>query len=264
MVRWAVQYNLAKQNADDIEAACKKLNYKFVGIKVIPFSKEIPDIPNDDITIFYGATKWIDNIYQNNRWGPGVYFNPDAHFETWVEKYGEAALNYGAEITTLNELSYQPYPDDRLLFIRPTRDMKEFNGDVWEFGKIKRWSHGIITDVDTEELARIPIVVSEPYGIAHEWRLFMVGGKVSSGSHYRSYHKLNVSKDVPKKVVEFAEQQAKVYSPCSVFVMDVCESAGNLYVVEVGCFHSAGFYAADIEKVVRDVSEFAIGAREAS
>lgn len=257
-MRWVCQYNLSKQYASDIEDACKALGYEFAPIKVVPFSKEVPGIDTDRPTLFYGATKWIDNIYRNNRWRPGVYFNPESTCSVWIDHYKEAALNYGAQITTLTELSFMPYPNDKLLFVRPTRDLKEFNGDVWEFGNIKRWAKGLVTDLETEKLARIPIVVSEPYGLSHEWRLFMVDGKVSSGSHYRKHHKLTVSAEVPSEVVEFAELQAKIYSPSPVFVMDICQSADNLYVLEIGCFHSAGFYAANVQKVIRDVSEFAI------
>lgn len=234
----------------------------------MPFSKDVPDIDSDKPTLFYGATKWINNIYNNNRWQPGVYFNPESTYPVWSAQYKEKALNYGSEITTLEELSFRPYEDSRLIFVRPIRDLKEFNGDVWEFGSLKRWVKGmwaqglatatrsIITDLSPEALVKIPIVVSEPFGIAHEWRTFIVGGKVSSASHYRKYHKLTVSNDVPNEVIEFAEEQAKVYSPSEVFVMDVCESAGNLYIVEIGCFHSAGFYAADVKKIINDISQF--------
>ncbi len=94
----------SKQYVIEIEATCKILNYEFVLIKVVLSSNNIPEISADNIILFYGATKWIDNIYQNNIWNPGVYFTPNAHFETWIEKYKEAAFNYGAEITTLNKL----------------------------------------------------------------------------------------------------------------------------------------------------------------
>ena len=38
--------------------------------------------------------------------------------------------------------------------------------------------------------------------------------------------------------------------------MDIGRSANNLYVVEIGCFHSAGFYEANVEKIVKDISEY--------
>jgi hypothetical protein len=255
-MRLVVQFNLSKQYAIDIENACKVLGYEFIPVEVVPFSKEVPDIDNDKPTLFYGATKWINNIYLNNRWRPGVYFNPESTCPVWFDKYKEAVLNYGAEITTLENLSIRSYDSSRLLFIRPIKDLKEFNGDVWEFGNLKRWSRGIATDLSTKDLAQIPIVVAEPCGIAQEWRTFIVGGKVSSASLYRRYHNLFIDKDVPNEVIEFAEAQAKIYSPSEVFVMDVGESAGKLYIIEIGCFNSAGFYAADVQKIIKDVSEF--------
>ena len=39
--------------------------------------------------------------------------------------------------------------------------------------------------------------------------------------------------------------------------MDIGQS-NNLYVIEVGCFNSAGFYAANIEDIVKSVSAYAL------
>ena len=35
-------------------------------------------------------------------------------------------------------------------------------------------------------------------------------------------------------------------------------SGGELYVIENGCFNSAGFYAADVAKVVNDILEYCL------
>ena len=107
-----------------------------------------------------------------------------------------------------------------------------------------------------------PVVVAEPVGISHEWRLFIVDGRASSGSHYRSRHRLDVSPDVPDEVIVFAEETAATWSPAPVFVLDICQSGDQLFVLEVNCFHSSGFYAADVRKIFADVSDY-VAARRA-
>jgi hypothetical protein len=97
-------------------------------------------------------------------------------------------------------------------------------------------------------------LVAEPVGISHEWRLFIVEGEVISGSRYRSDGKLVVAPGLPLGVIRFAENRIKDYVPSKVFVMDIGLSV-DYYVIEIGCFNSAGFYAADIDKVVDAVSE---------
>ena len=254
-MRWVVQYNLGKEYADNIEEACKSLGHECVHIKVKPFSKELPDFPRDEPTLFYGATRWVNMIWESGLWAPGVYFNPDATAYRWLAEYGEAALNYGAAETTLSALSMEPCDPDRLFFIRPARDLKEFNGCVWDFKKIQRWREGLRTDLETEKLATIPIIAGEAWHLTHEWRLFMVDGRISSGSHYRGEKGLDINPNLPREVQEFAVEQASIYSPCPVFVMDICECGGELYVLEIGCVHSAGFYASNVRDVIRDVSE---------
>jgi hypothetical protein len=88
-----------------------------------------------------------------------------------------------------------------------------------------------------------------------EWRVFVVDGKVVSGSHYRSYLRLDQKPDLPTKVIEFVEDACKVWVPAKVFVMDVGESYKNLFIIECNCFNSSGFYKSDIEKIVISVSE---------
>jgi len=257
-VRWVVQTNLGKHYSGDIENACKSLGLEFVPAQAIPFSDEIPNVGTDKLTTFYGATRWINNIYESRRWNPGVFFNPDSIFTTWANKYQHHTLNHGAKITTLDDLKAEiddgQYWEDHLLFVRPVSDNKEFAGQVISAYGIWEWAENVQTDVP--DFGKIPIVVTEPVGISHEWRLFMVDGKVSSGSHYREHHRFKEDAKVPDRVISFAEEMAKLYSPTPVFVMDICESADTLYVLEIGCFHSAGFYASNVEKIVHDVSDY--------
>lgn len=254
MIRWAVQTNLGKQYSEDLKTACKSLGHEFKPFMVIPFCDAAPNLGCDKPTVFYGATRWIDNIYRNNKWNPGVFFNPESVYTYWAAKYKGFTLNSDARHTTLNELGAEDHPKDELMFIRPESDQKEFAGDVMKFGDIKQWSRHI--NCDDIDLGSVPIIVAPPVGIAHEWRMFMVDGEPIAGSHYRSYHKLKVSPDVPSEVMEFTRARAKEYSPSPVFIMDIGESGGDLYVVEIGCFNSAGFYDADVEKIVDSVSQY--------
>jgi hypothetical protein len=256
MVRWVVQSNLGKEeDVQSIRDACADQCWGFVAVDAIPFSDDLPDVSESgDLTVFYGATRWINTIYESDKWTPGTFFNPECVFTHWIEKYKGHALNYGAKETTLEDFGSvaDDYGDE--VFVRPVSDQKEFAGQVIKKSEIKSWAEKVQTDVP--DFAKVPIVVGEPYGISEEWRLFMVDNKVSAGSRYRRYHKLAPHPEVPQEVVEFAEARAKEYSPAGVFVMDVGRSGESLYVIEIGCFNSAGFYASDISKIVKDVSEF--------
>jgi hypothetical protein len=261
-IRWVSQSNLGKHYHDEIEVACKNLGLEFIPQKAIPFSDAVPNVPTDKPTIFYGATNWINNIYESGKWNPGTFFNPESILTHWIHKYKENALNYGCFITNLDQLGefeaafhYESaFWEDGMAFIRPVSDQKEFAGQVISLSDLSEWRNRVMTDVP--DFGKVPIIVSKPVGISHEWRLFIVNGEVSSGSHYRSYLDLKIDPDMPKEVIDFAKERIKEYSPAPVFVMDIGASGNNLYVIEIGCFNSAGFYAADVEKIVHDVSKY--------
>jgi hypothetical protein len=56
----------------------------------------------------------------------------------------------------------------------------------------------------------------------------------------------------------FVEDMCKIWTPAEVFVMDIGESLKNLYVIECNCFNSSGFYKSDLDKIIKDVSDFVI------
>ena len=261
-VRWVSQSNLGKHYHDEIEVACKNLRLDFIPQSVIPFSDILPEIDTNKLTIFYGATNWINVIYKSGIWTPGTFFNPDSILTHWIEKYKEHSLNYTCLITTLNQLKTledgfdleSALWENGMAFIRPVSDQKEFAGQVISLNELDNWSSKVMIDVPN--FGSVPIIISKPVGISHEWRLFVVDGEISSGSHYRSYHELKIDKEVPQDIIDFAKERIKEYAPMPIFVMDIGKSGENLYVIEIGCFNSAGFYAADVEKIVYDVSKY--------
>ncbi len=262
---WVVQSNLgASSDVDKITAACDFFGYHCVHVKAIPFDAEPPTGLHKvkGQVILYGATKFVKTVHEDGRWRPGAFINDNFSFPVWREAWGKRCLNYDAQVMTMGNLfnrsqnGFMERNTDAHWFIRPISDNKEFPGSVVRLGDFTEWvkkiNHGTDYDIDTS----LQIVVAKPWSIAAEWRLFMVDGKVSSGSQYRIRGRLNPYPHVPDEVVVYAEETAAVWSPHPVFVLDVCRCGEALHVVECGAFNSAGFYEADIEQIVKDVSAF--------
>jgi len=77
-MRWVVQSNLTNaSDSDRIREACLKHGHECGMVKVTPFSEELPTIPSDQPTVFYGATNFINNVYQSRKWNPGTFFNAE-------------------------------------------------------------------------------------------------------------------------------------------------------------------------------------------
>ncbi len=258
MLRWAIQSNLV--NAADVDKlldACRQHGRPAVTFETIPFSNQPPALDFDQPTVFYGATGCMSNVWQAGTWSPGVFFDPQRFsFPEWARAYHGHCLNGEAREMTLASLAAEEHQPERLFFLRPIHDDKAFAGEVMAFAEIRNW----VGELDQTVLSPdTPILVAEPVGISHEWRLFLVDGKVSTGSHYRSRQRLNVYAGIPDEVIEFAEKLARVWQPAPVFVLDVARSGDQLYVVEINCFNSSGFYASDVAKLVGDVSRYIDG-----
>lgn len=254
-MRWAIQTNLGNRaEIARLLKSCRDLGHAVVELAHVPFSSELPNLDSETPTIFYGATGFVTLVAESGRWSPGVYFSaPRFEFEAYRDVLGDRALNSGARLTTLAVLARESRPSGEVLFVRPRGDTKEFAGAVFEFFRIQEWVKSL-EEEETTLSPDCPVLVAEPVGLAAEWRLFVVDGRVVSGSLYRRYHKLEVSPELPREVVDFAQATAALYSPARAFVLDLARSGPNLYVVEYNCLNSSGFYASDTTAIVEALS----------
>lgn len=259
-IQWVVQNNLTKPELmEDLKGACAAIEVDHIEVKVIPFSADLPDYPEEKHSIFYGSTTMMYNVlekYKKSGRVPGLFFYEDTFtMENYFNKWGKHMLNYDAGISSFRELIKKEYNPDQLLFIRPNDDSKSFCGEVVEFNRVESWYNNLIgyenvkLDLDTK------IVAGEPYNIKKEWRLWIVNKKVVSSSQYKDGQFLKKIKDAPVEVIEFAESRCNEYVPHDIFVMDICLCTDELFILECGCINSAGFYAADVYKIVEAVTD---------
>lgn len=266
-IRWVVQTNLGSgKNAQDIIAACKKIGVEVVGVEPIPFDTKLPEMPHSDKeTIYYGSTNFIKNAY-------GIH--PNFNVDQYKKAYGSHFLNSDAEFMTFesaydsmvrstlladNSITDATEYVDTPIFIRPCEDIKEFPGQVTTRRMFMEWAEKIL-NLSTDECVYVNgktnIIVSPVRNVMHEWRLFMVNGKYSTGSYYRSLGRGVFIDWMPSKVIEFAERMSALWTPDDIFVMDVAEVDGSLYVIECNGWNSCGLYKSDIQKLVSDITTF--------
>ena len=257
-VQWVVQSNLTSH--DDLlglRTACKNEDIPFIEVKVIPFTEELPDFEINPCNIYYGSTTFTNLIYKNEATRKGLFFDPETFsIENYINKWGKNMLNYEASITTFKNLIDCKYDSKKLLFIRPNDDSKSFAGEVKRFGEISDWYEKLKTISNINLSLESKIIVSEPYNLKSEWRLWIVNKKVVTASKYREYFKLSKEPGCPPEVVSFAEERCQQYTPHDVFVMDICLSGDDFYIVECGCMNGAGFYKADIGEIVKSVTGY--------
>ncbi len=258
MCRFIIQKNLLAENdINQIQQICKNNLIPFEDVFVIPFVDDLPEFTIDEIeNFYYGSTSFITKVYQKYK-PKGIFFNPDTFLiSNYIDKWKDHMLNSNAEITTLEDfLNKKSYLDDKQFFVRPNADDKSFDGNVMTYKQLGNWNNNMLQFDDTKLSPKSIIIVSEPYNIKKEWRLYVVNGEVVSGSQYRENFKLKKDIFVPNDVIDFAHDRIKEYSPSTCFAMDVCLCGDSLYIVECGCINSVGFYAADKEKILLAIKD---------
>jgi hypothetical protein len=266
-IRWVIQNNLGSSGETErLVSACSDSGVGVRMVKVIPFSDELPDVPEDLPTIFYGATNFINTVWKSGKWRPAAWYSNEAFsYDNYIAKYGDQMLNADGRIMTMEQFGLEKHDREKLFFVRPIRDLKEFSGELMTFGCYSDWfdgiSHGGFT-IGPDCL----ILVADPKEIAEEFRLFIVEGRVVAASRYKKgsrFSRHNVTSDVSSDVLLYGEQQSRRYSPAPIFVMDIGITEEGPKIIELGSFNSAGLYAANEADIVEAVNSYVKGAYHA-
>jgi hypothetical protein len=257
-IQWVIQKNLTnRSDVQNLKSSFEKLEIAYQEIDVIPFSPVLPDFDKERKTIFYGSLTLGNLVMQDKSLSQGLFMDYSAFsMENYFSKWGAHMLNYGAVVTSFHDLMKMDFDKETLLFIRPDDDSKSFAGEVKEFGEISSWYDKLKMFDNTNLSPTSRIVVSKPYNIKYEWRLWIVYKKVVAASRYRENFHLSKQRGCPVEVTMFAEERCLEYTPADVFVMDVCLCGNEYFIVECGCLNAAGFYDADIEAIVFSVSAY--------
>lgn len=140
-------------------------------------------------------------------------------------------------------------------FIKPSTDTKAFNGGIIEanetieeyINRTPRQSYWM------QEIA----LISEPKEIEKEYRFFVFKDQVLTGSMYMDNKVVTVSPFIPNDVWKKAEEYAKLYTPSSLFGMDIAVMKNGEYrIMEYNPFNCCGIYDCDMKKVFSAMNEY--------
>ncbi|WP_254506856.1 ATP-grasp domain-containing protein [Anatilimnocola floriformis] len=219
---------------------------------MIAGAKELPAMPPvSGPLVLHGRTTLILRALESPVWRRRIFFEP-AHFchRAYVEGWGDRVLNAAARITTWEKFIAEAHTEAELFFLKPNDDLKQFTGGVQTFGQalalFQHWQQRGWPVVGTE------VVVARPSEIDAEWRLFVVEGRVITGSMYRP----SATRDVPREAIEIVENAVACFSPAPVFALDICRCQGEWKIVEANCFNGSRFYLSDVQRLVEAISEF--------
>lgn len=176
---------------------------------------------------------WIDKLLNS------VDYDVNKFDQLTYSKLDLPLLNSDARYIDYSRIKNYEFTKDT--FIKPSRDLKSFNGGVIYAGEtiqnyISRTGH------HSPNIKSEKIVVSDIKEIQEEYRFFMHKNKILSCSRYVLNSEVNPSDFVPEELKECALEYSELYNPSELYVMDLAVTSEGIKIVEYNCWNASVFY----------------------
>jgi hypothetical protein len=259
-MQFLIQHNLVDPHQLKlVKQAVKNYPHEFVG--VIPFEREITsDLPVKGTEyIPYGSTLFVSIGHQ--RGWRGLHFDKNVMTYSNAMKNSKDMLN-GENVFTAKEACSFLSGNNEHWFMRPDADLKHFSGYVDHAPVLLDHLKSMIDSYERGEWGtyglnpKTKIILATPKTIQAEWRWFIVGGKIISGSLYRAHGQLRKLREVDPDVIMEAQAMADEWLPYDCVVMDTALVNNRVKVIEFNCINSSGFYDNDISAVFKALWEY--------
>jgi len=272
---WIIQNNLYNEEGYvRFTEALERLGAEYMIVKPIPFTNQFlpadfdswteevddveePFIDDNQKVIVMGATS-LTRIAKARGWTPGTYLTDSFDFEKWRDGFGKENLLNGESITARISEGFDVTNMSDQLFVRPVDDSKAFAGVVMSKYDFFDWvqSMSVIEEEEFQPLHKnTKIAVANWKHINAEYRLFVVRGKVVTASLYKQGNVVRYSDIVDNDVLWFAACMIRMWQPAPAFVIDIADTTDGFKVIEINNINSAGFYAADCQKIVAAIED---------
>lgn len=174
---------------------------------------------------------------------------------TYYAYFGQYLLNNQYFILPLGELVRRKeeildyFRSKGKIFIRPDSNMKSFRAGVFDL-QVLNTMQSLCSELKRDETTLV--LVSGQRSITREWRFFAYKDQVITGSLYLVGEE-RVDERIKGGYLEnyVAEVLKQVnWQPEVLYTIDICESEGDLYVLELGSFSCAAEYGCDLGLII--------------
>lgn len=273
----AIETGIEEEYEQALIASAKKLGWKVESIQGAPFSEEdpqffyrdatglLPDKPvskkvlTNPNTWYHGSIQTAKLAQAGTAWQVHAPWQ-DLRCSSYYKVLAGNIFQEDAVFTTLKDF-YQDHEDlfrsslveDASLFVRPDGNDKLFTG-----GCISKddFEHGYQLMVFYEPPPETPIVIARPQRILAEARFLVVGGKLITGSYYRTGKarlRLAASPDllsIAEKHLQFCLDRG--FDPAPSWVLDLAQNAeGTWKIIEVGATSCCGLYKCNTDAFLK-------------
>lgn len=270
---WIVQNNLQCEPAyKDFIGALERLKLDYLIVKPVPFTdkllpanfdssyQDVDTTPEPEIDasrkIIISGSITLSKMARRRGWSPGTLYNSNFEWKYWKKGYGYTSLLNGDARTGL--LGDIVLPNSEYFFIRPVHDDKKFTGKLICRHEFEEWQRRI--SFGNPEFEYVPVLIASPKKILAEYRFFVVNKKIVTGSLYKRGRNVVYDRKIDPATIRWTEEVITWWQPADAYVIDVAlvdESWGSVHrIIEINNICSAGFYAADVQKIIMALEEY--------
>ena len=252
-MHYIIQENLFREEGHAKLIKCLDrfdISYELVNVR--PFIEEVEYITDRKDVFVFGSLK-LARLSKKYGWNPGALVTENHDYNVYSKFYKENLLNHDSRVINFGDDFHWQYDQQ---FIRPCLDSKSFTGKVYEKQEWDDFKTRMLTHPDDTTLRPDSLIqVAMPKRITQEVRCWVVNGKIITQSTYRRGSFLVYDNIVDDDALEFAQKMVDLYQLAETFVIDVCLTDNGWKIVECGSTSCAGFYDADMQKLVMGLEE---------
>ncbi|WP_338845378.1 ATP-grasp domain-containing protein [Massilia sp. W12] len=250
-MHWILQNNLFHETGwQALRDALQRFDLPFSEHKVIPFVGELlppPQVTHQNV-ICFGAYS-MRHVARRFGWNPGVFDLAGYEFDTQRAHWGAHMLNADSQVQAIGEADF--FADE--LFLRPVDDSKGFAGQVMTREAFETWRETLrqAGELDPSGLNLQSLIqLARPKKVYAEFRFWIVKGEIITQSMYKRGSVVQYAPLADQRLHAFVRQMIALWLPLETLVLDVCDTAEGIKIVEINTMNAAGFYAADMQKLV--------------
>ena len=260
MTHWILQNNLySEEGFESLTGALEKFEFPYSIHKCIPFVGTLePEANPPPGPVIVMGSYTLARHARERGWTPGAWLD-NLDFRVQLKQWGERMLNAEAGVTTIRNFAAMLL-QKRTFFVRPVHDTKSFTGQVFDFRTWNEFRNRVraLAPADNPTVTGdTEILVCETKEIYSETRTWIVDGRVVTASGYKvgTLKRYTPPEQVDERITRFAQVCADHWCPNEAFVLDVADTPDGLRIVEINNLNSAGFYKADMQKLVQALHE---------
>lgn len=235
-----------KHNFDNLLSNLERLGLEYETVDFLPGTDRF-EYRTARKDVFPFCSPKMSRLSKQLDWHPGSRLCENHDYEVYRQYYRDNLLNYDSRIIQFGDEVSGNLP----FFARPTENTKAFTGRVFTAEEWRAFQEAQLADGGRGILnEHTSIQISSVKYLQNEIRFWIVQGEIATASVYNMGGEYFLGSMIDEAASDFVKGMVKLFEINDTFTMDVCLADGEYKIIECGCTNSAGFYKADINKLL--------------